>query len=366
MNHPNPRVLADSRKEPVPVAILGATGMVGQRALAMLKDHPWLRIGALAASERSEGKPYARACRWHLPGEPHAGMGPQTVLPCDPVALRQACGARGIAISALDSGVAREVEWAFAEAGWLVVSNASPFRMHEKTPLVIPEVNADHLALLDQQTTRGKIVTNPNCTSIPLTVALAPLVRTVGVEAVFIASYQAVSGAGYPGESAWDMVGNVRPHPGNEEEKVAEEPKKILGTLCGNRIEQAPFPISARCVRVPVADGHLVAVSVKTRQPLSVEEALRIFRDWEPEHGDLPSAPRPLLRILTERDRPSPRWDADAGKGMAVSLGRIEVCPVLGLKFFALAHNTIRGAAGAAVLNAELLVQSGWTRKILS
>ena len=231
--------------------------------------------------------------------------------------------------------------------------------MDADVPLVVPEINADHLALDDRQTTRGGLVTNSNCTSMPVAMALAPLLRTVGMDAVCAASYQAVSGAGYPGESAWDMVGNVRPHPGNEEEKMALEPKKILGQLGPQGVEMGDFAMSARCVRVPVADGHLVALQVKTRDSITPQDACELFRTWDGGGLTLPSAPHPPLVLRTERDRPSPRFDAHAGGGMAVSIGRVEFCPVMGLKLFALAHNTVRGAAGAAVLNAELLLSTG-------
>lgn len=343
----------------VPVVVLGATGMVGQRALTLLRDHPWFRVAALAASERSAGRRYADACGWHLPGEPYAGMGDTIVQACDPEALIAEAGGPGIAVSALDTAAARELEEPFARAGWYVVSNASVHRMHPRVPLVLPEVNPDHLGLLDEQPWRGAIVTNGNCTAMPVTLALAPLIEAVGVEAVCVASYQAVSGAGYPGESAWDMIGNVRPHPGNEEEKLEEEPRRILGSLRGGVIVPADFALSARCVRVPVADGHLVAIQVKTRDPIAPEDAVALLSGWQGRAGALPSAPRPVLLHRTERDRPSPRFDADAGGGMAVSFGRVERCSVMGLKLYALAHNTVRGAAGAALLNAELLVASG-------
>jgi len=342
---------------PVPVVVLGATGMVGQRALTILAGHPWFAVAALGASSRSAGKSYREACAWHLPGASWGGYADREVLPCDPAVMASHVGRPGIALSALDTGPAKEIEGAFRDAGWHVVSNASAHRMDADVPLVIPEVNADHLALLDRQPGAGAIVTNPNCTSMPIAMVLAPILRTVGVEAVCVASYQAVSGAGYPGESSWDMIGNVRPHPGNEEEKVAIEPRKILGDLTDSGIALADFALSARCVRVPVADGHLVALQIKTRAPLSPEDAVALLRDVP--GLDTPSAPSPVLVHRSERDRPSPRFDCGAGGGMAVSFGRVERCQVMGLKLFAMGHNTIRGAAGAAVLNAELLVSSG-------
>lgn len=342
----------------VPVVVLGATGMVGQRALTLLRDHPWLELAGLAASSRSAGRSYREACTWRLPGEPWAGAGDRRVHPVDPDVLTEVVGGPGIALSALGSDVAREVEPAFARAGWQVVSNASAYRQDPRVPLIVPEINADHLALVDRQEWDGGLLTNPNCTATPVALTLAPLHRALGVEAVIVASYQAVSGAGYPGESAWDMVGNVHPHPMDEEERVVAEPPKILGTLRSAGIERADMTLSARCVRVPVADGHLVAVSVRTRRTATPAEVVEILSGWEPGL-ELPSAPHPVLVHRPERDRPQPRLDAGAGAGLAVSFGRVERCPVMGLKYFALAHNTLRGAAGAAVLNAELLVATG-------
>lgn len=346
----------------IPVVILGATGMVGQRAVQLLADHPQLELRGLAASERSAGRPYREACRWHLPGEPWGGVGDWDVLPCDPEVISGLLGRTGVALSALDTEPAKEIELAFARAGWAVVSNASAYRMDPRVPLLVPEINADHVHIVERQPTKGFIVTNPNCTSMPLVLTLAPLMDDIGVEAVAMSSYQAVSGAGYPGESAWDMLGNVRPHPGNEEEKLATEPLKILGRLDHDRIVGADINISARCVRVPVTDGHLVAMHVKTRQKLSPEALIERLTAWQGTHSPLPSSPRPLLVHRDQRDRPSPRFDGDNGKGMAVTFGRVEVCPVMGLKWFALSHNTVRGAAGGAILNAELLIQSGLVR----
>lgn len=334
---------------PVPVAVLGATGMVGQRFVELLARHPVFSVAELAASDRSAGKRYDDAAPWRLEGD--NPLGDRVVVPCDPGAVRSR-----VVFSALDKAVAGPVEAAFRDAGHLVVSNASAYRMAEDVPLLIPEVNPDHLALIDGR--KGAIITNPNCTCIPMTVALAPLHRTWGVEAVTCASYQAVSGAGYPGESAWDILGNVHPHPGDEEQKVAEEPRKILGTLAAGRIDAAPFPISARCVRVPVVDGHLIAVQVKLRGDPKVDDVVACLRDYAAAVA-LPSSPRPLIRITERRDRPTPRMDANAGGGMAITVGRIEPCEVFTVKFFALAHNAIRGAAGGAVANAELLLARG-------
>jgi aspartate-semialdehyde dehydrogenase len=342
----------------IPIAVLGATGMVGQRALQLLAEHPWFEVVALAASERSANKPYRDACRWLLPGEPYAGQGDRVVLPCDAAAVAAAAGGPCIALSALDSGPAADIERPFARAGFAVVSNASTHRMDADVPLLVPDVNPDHLVLADRQPGPGVLVTNPNCTSIPLVAVLAPLHRSVGVEAVCMSSWQAVSGAGYPGESAWDVIGNVHPHAGNEEEKVALEPRKILGRAGPSGVELADFEVSARCVRVAVLDGHLVSAQIKTRTSLSPVDAVELISAFD-AGVRLPSAPRPLNRHHAGRERPQPRMDADAGGGMAVTFGRVERCSVMGLKLFALAHNTVRGAAGAAILDAELLVACG-------
>lgn len=334
----------------IPVAILGATGMVGQRLIQCLADHPWFSIGALCASERSAGQPYGQACVWRLPGDPPPGIEEMQVQSCDPQALS---GMR-VALSAMPSSAARAVEAEFRASGFAVVSNASAYREDPSVPLVIPEVNAAHLGLIKRQPGQGYIVTNPNCCAIPLALALAPLHQKFGVQAVCVSTWQAVSGAGYPGESAWDMVGNVHPHPGNEEEKLAIEPQKLLGTMDA----PAEFQVSARCVRVATADGHLVSAQVRTERPCTPEQAIEAWRSFE-TGLDLPSLPKPLFHVLERRDRPQPRLDIGRGKGMAVSIGRIEKCPVMGLKFYALTHNTVRGAAGAAVANLELLRDRG-------
>lgn len=337
-----------------PVVLLGATGMVGQRMASLLQNHPTLDVVGLAASKRSAGKRYGEACTWRLPGERHAGLAEMPVVECEAATVAEVVGRGGIALSALPSDAARAIERPLAARGIHVVSNASAHRMDADVPLLIPEINAAHLALCDVQPEPGMLVTNPNCTSMPACIALAPILRHAGIEAVTLASYQAVSGAGYPGESAWDMIGNVHPHAGNEEEKVAEEPRKILGSLEGSMVKMADFAMSARCVRVPVADGHLVALHIKTRDPLSPADCAELLRTYDPGLN-MPGSPRPLIHIAPERDRPSPRFDSDAGNGMAVTVGRIEACPVMGLKLFALTHNTVRGAAGAAILNAELV-----------
>jgi aspartate-semialdehyde dehydrogenase len=336
--------------EPIPVAVLGATGMVGQRMVEALVRHPFFRVTALTGSERSVDKPYAEAATWRLAGDCPSRFSDWIVQPSTPEAMP--AGTR-IAFSALDSGVAGSIEEQFRAAGFAVVSNASNHRMDPDVPLVIPEVNPDHLSLVAGR--RGFIVTNPNCSIIPVAMALAPLHARWPVEAATVATYQAVSGAGYPGESAWDMVGSVHPHAGNEEDKMAVEAQKILGTAD----RAAPFAVSARCVRVPVADGHLVAVHVRLKGDPSPEDAKAAMREWTGNAPELPSSPRPLLVVSERRDRPSTRFDVDRGGGMTCTVGRVERCSVMGLKFFALAHNTVRGAAGAAIANGELLAVMG-------
>jgi aspartate-semialdehyde dehydrogenase len=333
--------------ERIPLAILGATGMVGQRMVQLLQNHPRFEIAALAGSERSAGRPYGEATTWRLPGDMPAGLADMIVRPCTVDGMP--AGVR-LVLSALPSDIAKVAEPAFRDAGHAVVTNASALRMDPNVPLIVPEVNADHLSLIDRQGP-GFVVANPNCCTIPLAMALAPLHERWGVEALTVATYQAVSGAGYPGESAWDMVGSVHPHPGDEEEKLAEEPAKILGTPHA----AADFLLSARCVRVPVADGHLLAVHVKLKGNPTISEVDGAMRGWTGKAPPLPSCPTPPLRFTTRRDRPSPRFDVDAGGGMQATIGRLEACPVMGIKFYVLGHNTIRGAAGAAIANAELL-----------
>lgn len=333
----------------IPVAILGATGMVGQRMLSLLTDHPFFEVVAVAASARSAGRPLGEAASWLFEGDFPPQLAGMTVRPCAPEAMPPGCR---LALSALDAGAARTIEADFRAAGFAVLTNASPFRMDPDVPLLIPEVNPDHLDLIHGQPGPGFIIANPNCGAIPVAMALAPLHRRWGVEAVVAATWQAISGAGYPGEAAMDIASTVHPHPGNEEDKLMIEPQKILGSINA----PAAFPLSPRCVRVPTIDGHLVGLNVRLRGDPSPEEVAQALADWPGEGPPLPSCPRPPLRLSPRRDRPSPRHDAMAGGGMAVTIGRIERCPILGVKLYALAHNTIRGAAGAAIANAELLV----------
>lgn len=343
-----------------PVAILGATGAVGQTFIRLLAEHPWFRIAELAASERSAGRRYGEAARWIGGDAMPADARDMTVLPCDPNAVKSP-----IVFSALDSSVAGEVEGAFARAGRLVVSNAKNYRMDEDVPLVIPEVNADHLALLEVQRAQrgwsGGIVTNGNCATIVAVMALAPLHEAFGIRRLFVATMQAVSGAGYPGVPSLDILGNVIPLIRDEEPKIESETRKMLGRRTDTRVELAPIVVSAHANRVPVEHGHTVCISVDFEHHVSAASALEVLREWrgDPLARGLPSAPRDPLVVTDAPDRPQPRRDVDAGRGMTVTVGRVREDPLFDVKFVAMGHNIIRGAAGAAVLNAELLVATG-------
>jgi len=342
--------------ERIDVGVLGATGMVGQQFVSRLATHPWFNLTWLAASERSEGKAYRAVAPWRLSTPMPAASADRVVDGCVP--------GRGpkVVFSGLDASVAGDIEAAFAAAGHIVVSNARNFRMDPLVPLLIPEVNADHLALLpEQQASKGwpgAIVTNPNCSTIVLALALAPL-RRFDIRSVIVSTMQAVSGAGYPGVPSLDILGNVIPFIGGEEEKMEAETVKILGSDGG----RTPYPavLSAHTNRVPVIDGHTMTVSVDLAagpSPDDVAEALRSFVG-KPQAMRLPTAPMPAIIVMDEPNRPQPRLDADLGGGMAVSVGRIRRCPVLQTRFVALGHNTVRGAAGAAILNAELMHAEG-------
>ena len=344
----------------LPVGILGATGVVGQRFIQMLEHHPWFEVAWLAASDRSEGKPYAEAARWKLKTAIPDRVARMVVSPPKPE------GAPKIIFAALDAAIARELEPQFAAAGCAVVSNSSALRMQSDVPLLIPEVNGDHIALIDSQSWRrsggGFAVTNPNCSAIGLVMALAPIHRAFQLDAVMAVTMQAVSGAGYPGVASLDILGNVIPHIKNEEEKMEEETQKLLGTLSGGKIVPAPFPMSAQCNRVAVEDGHTESVSVRLKRKAKPEEMIAAWNDFkaEPQQLRLPSAPdRPVI-YMTAPDRPQPRFDCDLGGGMTTAVGRLRPCNVLEWKFTVLSHNTIRGAAGAALLNAELLKAKGY------
>ena len=342
------------------VAVLGATGAVGQAFVRLLAAHPWFELAELAASERSAGRPYGEATRWIGGDAIPAGIAERVVVSCDPAAVDA-----DVVFSALDSSVAGDVESAFARAGKVVLSNARNFRMDDDVPLVIPEVNPGHLALLERQRRArgwpGAIVTNANCSTIALALALAPLHERFGVERVFVATMQAVSGAGYPGVPSLDILGNVVPYISGEEEKIETEALKMLGHYDGTSVIPAEIGVTAHTSRVPVEHGHTVCVSVGFREPATPEQVRAAFEEWggaEVAHG-LPTAPVRPIELAQAPDRPQPRRDATRGGGMAVTVGRIRPDPLLNVKFVALAHNIVRGAAGASVLNAELMEREG-------
>ena len=344
----------------LPVGILGATGVVGQRFIQMLEHHPWFEVVWLAASDRSEARPYAEAARWRLKTAVPSNVANMTVSAATPE------GAPKIIFAALDAGIARELEPQFAAAGCAVVSNSSALRMQSDVPLVIPEVNGDHIKLIECQSWRrksgGYVVTNSNCSAMGLVLALAPLYRRFGLETVMVVTMQAVSGAGYPGVASLDILGNVIPYIANEEEKMEEETQKLLGKLNGSSIIPAPFPVSAQCNRVAVEDGHTESVAVRLSKKAASEEIVEAWNDFRGEAQELrlPSAPEQPVSYLTAADRPQPRFDVDLGAGMTTAVGRLRKCNVLDWKFTVLSHNTIRGAAGAALLNAELLKARGY------
>ncbi len=344
----------------LPVGILGATGIVGQRFIQMLERHPWFEVTWLAASDRSEGRPYGEAARWRLKTPIPANVAKMTVAPAKPE------GAPKIIFAALDSSIAREMEPQFANAGHAVVSNSSALRMQSDVPLVIPEVNGDHIPLIESQPSRKKsggfVVTNPNCSAIGLVLALAPIHRAFTLDAVTAVTMQAVSGAGYPGVPSLDILGNVIPYISNEEEKMEEETQKLLGTLNGSKVDPAPFAMSAQCNRVAVEDGHTESIAIRLKKKATAAEIVAAWNNFrpEPQQLDLPSAPAQPVVYLTGTDRPQPRFDVDLGAGMSTAVGRLRKCNVLDWKFTILSHNTIRGAAGAALLNAELLKVKGY------
>ncbi len=344
----------------IQIGILGATGVVGQRFIQMLEHHPWFEVAWLAASDRSEGKVYSEAARWRLKTQIPATVAKMKVSPATPE------GAPKIIFAALDSSIAAELEPRFADAGCAVVSNSSALRMQEDVPLVIPEVNSGHIKLIDIQAWRkkngGYVVTNPNCSAIGLVLALAPLHQKFGLDTVMAVTMQAVSGAGYPGVASLDILGNVIPFIKNEEEKMEEETKKLLGNLNGSKVIPGPFAMSAQCNRVAVEDGHTESISIRLKKKATAEEIIEAWTSYrsEPQELKLPSAPERPVVYVSANDRPQPRFDVDMGAGMTTVVGRLRPCSVLDWKFTVLSHNTIRGAAGAAVLNAELLKAKGY------
>ena len=347
---------APSRR--IPVAVLGATGSVGQRFAAMLARHPWFRVAYLAASDRSAGLPYRQAVRWVQPMPLPEELADVPVVACDPGAI----GDCRLAFSALGSAVAETAEEAFAAAGCWVVSNARSHRMHPLVPLVVPEVNPGHLDLAARQRFGpGRILTNPNCSTIGLTLALKPLVDAFGVEACHVVTMQALSGAGLTGVPGMQVPDNLIPFIAGEEEKFEREAAKILGRLGEEGIEPYPLGISAHCNRVPVSDGHTECVSIKLHRPATADQVIEAWRSFtaDPQRLELPSAPKPVIHYLTELDAPQPRLHRDLGGGMAISVGRLRPCPLLDYRFVTLSHNTVRGAAGGSILLAELAVARG-------
>jgi aspartate-semialdehyde dehydrogenase len=345
----------------IPVGILGATGTVGQRFIQLLHEHPWFEVTWLAASDRSAGKAYAEAAKWNL----------ATPIPGNVAAMKVSAAAPDsstpkLVFAALDATAAQQIEPAFAEAGHALVSNSSAFRMAEDVPLIIPEVNGDHLPLIKTQKwykkNGGFMVTNPNCSAIGLVLALAPLHRRFGIDKIFVVTMQAISGAGYPGVPSMDILGNVIPYIAKEEDKMEAESRKLLGSLDGSRIIDADLTLSAHCNRVAVEDGHTESVSLKLRQPAQAEEIIGAWNDFRclPQKLKLPTAPEQPIIYETAPDRPQPRLDRDRGRGMSAVVGRLRPCNIFDWKFTVLSHNTIRGAAGAAVLNGELLKAQGY------
>jgi len=342
--------------EKIPVAILGATGTVGQKFIVLLEDHPFFKITELVASSRSAGKLYREACRWKqdIPVPEHIGR--LMVKNTDQKLLSP------LLFSGLDSSIAGPVEEAYADQGHFVISNSKNHRMDEDVPLIIPEINHDHFEIIKTQKYKGAIITNSNCSTMFLTMALAPLYNEFGIEAVQVTTLQAISGAGYPGVASMDILGNVIPHIGGEEEKMETEPLKILGKLDNNRIIPADFQISAQCNRVPVFDGHTETLSIKLKGKAGVEEVKEVLREFRglPQEMGLPFAPANPLLLFEEEDRPQPARDIWLNRGMSTCIGRIRPCPVFDIKMVIMGHNTVRGAAGAAILNAETLLKKGY------
>jgi aspartate-semialdehyde dehydrogenase len=339
------------------VGILGATGTVGQRFVQLLENHPQITVTALAASDRSAGKPYSQACAWKL-----AGAMPEYVkeIVVQPIAPPLDCD---FVFSSLPTGIARETEEAFARAGYPVISNSSAYRMDEDVPLLIPEINHEHLGLIETQKVkrgfgRGFIVTNPNCAVVSFAPPLAALDRKYGVESVFVTTLQAISGAGYPGVSSFDITDNVLPYIAGEEPKVETEAQKILGKFTGSAIEKADFTVSAQCFRVDVLDGHTASVRVKLRRPSTLEDVFAAMKTFP--SLDLHSSPEHFIEVCDEPSHPQPRLDRDNGQGMTITVGRLFPDNIFDYRFVSLSHNTVRGAAGSAILNAELLIDKGF------
>ncbi len=343
----------------IPVAILGATGTVGQKLIRLLDNHPWFEVAVLTASETSAGRPYAEVVRWREPTPLPEQVG-KLVIQSSTTAVSVP-----LAFSALDTQAAVTIEPIWAQAGVVIVTNASPTRMNPDVPLIVAEINADHIGLLPHQRAvrgwPGAIVANPNCTTTGLVLALAPLHARFGIDRLVVSTMQAISGAGWPGVASLDITGNVVPYIGGEEEKVESETRKILGSLSGNGISEAPVIVSAHTNRVPVIDGHTETVSIGFTRRVSPEEVRDALSSWRPDPRilALPSSPEQPVVVDDRPDRPQPRLDLERGRGMTATVGRIRPCPVFDIRFVVLSHNTVRGAAGATIQNAELLVSEG-------
>ena len=350
----------------IPVGILGATGTVGQRFVQLLADHPWFEIVAVTGSPRTVGRPYGEGVLWKVPGEPPAHIAELIVQPTEP--NLDIPGNPPIVFSALPTAEAKEWEPQFAAAGYAVFTNASSFRMADYVPLLIPEVNPDHTALIPQQQAHynwpGFIVANANCSTTSAILPLKVFQEAFGLEAAIMTTLQAISGAGYPGIASLDIMDNVVPYIGGEDKKLENEPKKLLGSVVDGELTYADIRLSAQANRVPVIDGHLASVSVKLSRPVSVEEAIAALENWEPDpiYDELPSAPKRPLIYRHEPDRPQPRLDRDTENGLPWIVGKVVACGVLDIRYMALTHNTLRGAASGSVLNAELAVAQGYIK----
>ena len=348
----------------IPVGVLGATGTVGQRFVQLLADHPWFEVVAVTGSDRTVGRPYGEGVNWLMPGRVPARAAELIVQPTTP--NLDIPGRPPVVFSALPTSEAKEWEPQFAAAGYAVVTNTSVFRMTPNVPLLIPEVNPDHTCLIPTQQAENKwpgfIVASPNCSTTSAILPLKVFQEAFGVTAAIITTMQAISGAGYPGVSSLDIYDNVVPHIGGEDEKLQNEPKKLLGDVRDGHMRMADIAVSAQANRVPVIDGHLASVSVKLGQPASADETIAALRAWQPPAvcAQLPSTPKELLIYRDEPDRPQPRRDRDAGDGLAWTVGKVRECPVLDVRYMALTHNTLRGAASGALLNAELLAVQGY------
>lgn len=340
----------------IPVGILGATGAVGLKFIELLKDHPWFSVACLCASDKSAGAPYGELMkiRGKTPISVPENAADIIVRGCDENLPAK------ILFSALDSSVAGDVEKFYAERGHIVISNSKNHRMDKDVPLVVAEVNADHIEIMKNQKTPGKIITNPNCSTIGMVLALAPIQKKFGIEKIIVTTMQAVSGAGFASFSSLDIEDNLIPYISGEEEKMEKETLKIFGKFEEGVIKDADISLSASCNRVAVIDGHTECVSFKLRNPAAVEEIKEAIKNFNPlKDINLPSAPCPPIIIKEEEDRPQPKYDRDISGGMAVVVGRLRKCPVLDYKMTVLSHNTIRGAAGGTILLAEYLAAKG-------